>query len=108
MKPFVPVGLAPPHDRRRRQSDKGHQRDGIENQELFRQIISQAFVQKRKTIYNNLKSVRLGNSTEIDWLKVLNAADIEPARRAESLRMAEWEKLIFNLENGSFKVLHSE
>jgi 16S rRNA (adenine1518-N6/adenine1519-N6)-dimethyltransferase len=65
--------------------------------ELFRTVVSAAFVQKRKTIYNNLKNTRLKNSDEIDWLKLLNAAEIEPARRAENLRLEEWEKLVSTL-----------
>ena len=70
----------------------------VEDAELFRAVVSAAFVQKRKTIYNNLRNLRLKNSDEIDWLKVLNAAEIEPVRRAESLRLDEWEKLISNLK----------
>lgn len=65
----------------------------IVDAEQFRKVVSAAFMQKRKTIYNNLK-----NLSEIDCLRALNAAEIEPTRRAESLRLDEWEKLISSLK----------
>jgi 16S rRNA (adenine1518-N6/adenine1519-N6)-dimethyltransferase len=65
----------------------------IVNAELFRKVVSAAFMQKRKTIYNNLKNLK-----EIYCLQALNAAKIEPTRRAESLRLDEWERLISNLK----------
>lgn len=65
----------------------------IENDKLFRQIVSAAFMQKRKTIYNNLKNLKLENQTEIDWLQILAKAEIEPTRRAETLDLEEWRNL---------------
>jgi 16S rRNA (adenine1518-N6/adenine1519-N6)-dimethyltransferase len=64
----------------------------IEDAALFRQIVSAAFRQKRKTIYNNLKTLESG---AVDWLKILEAADIEPHRRAENLSLDEWKNLYF-------------
>ena len=54
----------------------------------FRELVSAAFGQKRKTILNNLKA------KFPDAESVLRASEIEPARRAESLELAEWFRLI--------------
>lgn len=66
---------------------------------LFRRIVSAAFLQKRKTIYNNLKNVRYENQPQIDWLKILQTAEIEPVRRAETLTLKEWRNLCKSIEN---------
>ncbi|HMJ07609.1 MAG TPA: 16S rRNA (adenine(1518)-N(6)/adenine(1519)-N(6))-dimethyltransferase RsmA, partial [Pyrinomonadaceae bacterium] len=50
----------------------------------FRNLVSSAFAQKRKTIFNNLKN----NHENIREL--LEAAGIDPSRRAETLTLAEW------------------
>jgi 16S rRNA (adenine1518-N6/adenine1519-N6)-dimethyltransferase len=53
----------------------------------FRKLVSAAFAQKRKTILNNLKPLS-ARSREL-----LERADIDPARRAESLTLQEWLQL---------------
>lgn len=53
----------------------------------FRELVAVAFGQKRKTILNNLKS-RYSNASQM-----LEAAGIDPRRRAESLSLDEWIKL---------------
>lgn len=59
----------------------------------FREIVSAGFRQKRKTIFNNLK-----NAGEIlynkDLTKILEKAGIEPQRRAETLTLDDWIRLI--------------
>ena len=59
------------------------------NGELFRNLLSVGFAQKRKTIYNNLK-----NAGEIlynrDLSEILLQNEIDPKRRAESLTIDEW------------------
>ena len=70
----------------------------IENDKLFRKIISAAFLQKRKTILNNLKNLKLESHPEIDWLKTLETAEIVSNRRAETLTLEEWRKLCKLLE----------
>ncbi len=56
----------------------------LENEKLFRQIVSAGFRQKRKTILNNLKS-------EFENIeKVLAECGIERQRRAETLTLEEW------------------
>ncbi|MBX7174774.1 MAG: 16S rRNA (adenine(1518)-N(6)/adenine(1519)-N(6))-dimethyltransferase RsmA [Pyrinomonadaceae bacterium] len=60
----------------------------IENENLFKDLISKGFAQKRKTILNNLKLL-FPNAFEI-----LQNCRIEPNRRAESLSLEEWQKII--------------
>jgi len=60
----------------------------IENEQSFRDLVSLGFVQKRKTIFNNLKS-KYPNAGEI-----LEDSSIEPTRRAETLTIDEWVKLV--------------
>lgn len=66
----------------------------IENESLFREIVSAAFVQKRKTIFNNLKNSppalreRIGDVGEF-----LSECEIAPNRRAETLTIEEWRCL---------------
>ena len=66
----------------------------VRDENLFREIVSAAFVQKRKTIFNNLKNSppnlreRLGDVNEL-----LTKYGIEPNRRAETLTIGEWRCL---------------
>lgn len=67
---------------------------GIADEKLFREIVSAGFAQKRKTILNNLKNAppdlrrRFG-----DVNALLNSAEINPSRRAETLTIEEWKSL---------------
>jgi 16S rRNA (adenine1518-N6/adenine1519-N6)-dimethyltransferase len=69
------------------------------NDKLFRKIISAAFFQKRKTIYNNLRNFSLENLPSIDWLKIFELTGIAQNRRAETLTLEEWQSLCKMLEN---------
>lgn len=71
----------------------------IGNEKLFREIASFAFLQKRKTILNNLKNFpqKLG----FDWQKILETVEIEPQRRAETLTNDEWKKLYSAIDEKS-------
>lgn len=66
----------------------------ISNESLFRQIVSAAFVQKRKTIFNNLKNAapelreKFGNIN-----RLLENCRVAPERRAETLSIEEWKRL---------------
>ncbi|MBC7796902.1 MAG: ribosomal RNA small subunit methyltransferase A [Pyrinomonadaceae bacterium] len=66
---------------------------------LFRQIVSCGFAQKRKTIANNLKNSApklLENFDSRGGInEVLLKSEIEPNRRAETLTLDEWKKLAF-------------
>ncbi len=58
--------------------------NSIGDETPFRELISTAFSQKRKTILNNLKHLRA------DAASVLADAAIDPRRRAETLTLEEW------------------
>ncbi len=53
----------------------------------LRRLLAAAFAQKRKTLANNLKAVLP------DHAQVLQAAGIDPSRRAETLTLDEWLRL---------------
>lgn len=59
----------------------------VTDEDAFRALVSTAFMQKRKTILNNLK-VRHPNAAEL-----LERSGIDPRRRAESLTLDEWLRL---------------
>ena len=59
----------------------------VDDERKFRELVSRSFLQKRKTILNNLKPY-LPNA-----LEALNAANIEPMRRSETLSLEEWINL---------------
>ena len=58
-------------------------------------------MQKRKTIFNNLKNAAFKSISkeDLDWLEVLKIANVEPTRRAESLYLEEWENIYFAIRN---------
>jgi 16S rRNA (adenine1518-N6/adenine1519-N6)-dimethyltransferase len=61
------------------------------DRELFMNLVSTAFRQKRKTLHNNLKHASPLNIADANDL--LRSAGIDPARRAETLSIDEWEAL---------------
>lgn len=63
----------------------------IADEKAFRDLLSIGFAQKRKTILNNLKN-KFPNAIEI-----LQNSEIDPARRAETLRLEEWLKLFSHI-----------
>ena len=65
-------------------------RASIGDDESYRRLLSAGFRQKRKTIYNNLKTLPAGAA---GWLEALAAAGVDPSRRAETLTLEEWRKL---------------
>ncbi len=78
----------------------------IENDKLFREIISLGFMQKRKTILNNLKNAQ-GNLLEAieksgGFVSILEKVEIKSKRRAESLTLDEWKSLV-NFINKSYQ-----
>ena len=54
------------------------------NPEIFREVVSTGFAQKRKTILNNLRH-KYSNAES-----VLREAGVDPNRRAETLSLDEW------------------
>ncbi len=65
----------------------------IENEKLLLQIVSCGFMQKRKTIFNNLKNLPQNSLVNVDMKVILDSCEIESTRRAETLEMSEWLKL---------------
>ncbi len=70
----------------------------IKDEKLFREIVSLGFMQKRKTILNNLKngdeSLKIKFEKKGGLSKILEKVEIQPNRRAETLSLDEWQKLI--------------
>ena len=63
----------------------------VADEELFRRVVKSCFIQRRKTIANNL---RAGLGLDRATLSVvLEAADIDPACRAESLAAVQFKGL---------------
>ncbi len=66
----------------------------IKDEKIFREIVSAGFMQKRKTIFNNLKNAptnlreKFGNASQL-----LENCGIEPNRRAETLTIDEWHRI---------------
>ncbi|MFT3745369.1 MAG: 16S rRNA (adenine(1518)-N(6)/adenine(1519)-N(6))-dimethyltransferase RsmA [Pyrinomonadaceae bacterium] len=63
----------------------------IADNKSFRNLVSNSFAQKRKTILNNLKA-NFPNASEM-----LRDSGIDPGRRAETLTLDEWKKLAGNI-----------
>jgi 16S rRNA (adenine1518-N6/adenine1519-N6)-dimethyltransferase len=62
-------------------------RSSVDDEYLFRKLVSASFAQRRKTILNNLKS------TTPNAVDLLEAASIDGKRRAETLTISEWADL---------------
>lgn len=67
----------------------------LETEKLFKEIISAGFAQKRKTISNNLKNY-LKDKDETE--RVLINSEIESNRRAETLTIEEWKKIVTEIQ----------
>lgn len=66
----------------------------VGDEDLFRNVVSRSFAQKRKTILNNLKG------SYLDATDILDAANIDGGRRAETLTPDEWQTLTAEIEKG--------
>jgi 16S rRNA (adenine1518-N6/adenine1519-N6)-dimethyltransferase len=74
----------------------------VANQQLFWSIVSTSFAQRRKTIFNNLRNATADLRSRIEQtggpLPLLEKANIDARRRAETLTLAEWDRLSRLLE----------
>jgi 16S rRNA (adenine1518-N6/adenine1519-N6)-dimethyltransferase len=74
------------------------------DERLFLRVVSTGFAQKRKTILNNLRAAPEDLRSLVEAAggaqTALEAAGIEPRRRAEALALAEWVGLVQRLESG--------
>jgi 16S rRNA (adenine1518-N6/adenine1519-N6)-dimethyltransferase len=75
----------------------------VADETLLWQLVSAGFAQRRKTIYNNLRSAPAALAERINEHgganAVLAAAELDSQRRAETLTLAEWSRLTRALEN---------
>jgi 16S rRNA (adenine1518-N6/adenine1519-N6)-dimethyltransferase len=72
------------------------------DEKLFTRLVGACFAQKRKTIFNNLRSAPEDLSALVESaggvVNLLGAANVDPQRRAESLTLGEWAALVAKLE----------
>jgi 16S rRNA (adenine1518-N6/adenine1519-N6)-dimethyltransferase len=75
------------------------------DQELLWQTVSAGFAQRRKTILNNLRGAPASLRERIEGRGgapfVLNVAEVEPQRRAETLTLEDWSRLAHAIEGGA-------
>lgn len=64
----------------------------VEDEPALRELLSTSFAQKRKTILNNLKALFPDASA------ILERSAIDPSRRAESLELEEWLRLLRDIK----------
>ena len=76
----------------------------VKNETLFFKLIRAAFVQRRKTIWNNLL-IRYGKTDAVkaELTRGLEIAGIEPKRRGEAISIAEYAKLADALDEEVLK-----
>lgn len=66
----------------------------VDNLEKFHHLIQICFVQRRKTIWNNLRNAAKDLDLSLEQLETaLDQAQIEKARRAESLTLEDYQRL---------------
>lgn len=66
----------------------------VDNSEKFHHLIQTCFVQRRKTIWNNLRNAAKDLDLSLEQLETaLDEAHIEKARRAESLTLEDYQRL---------------
>ncbi|PZE19193.1 16S rRNA (adenine(1518)-N(6)/adenine(1519)-N(6))-dimethyltransferase RsmA [Paenibacillus xerothermodurans] len=65
----------------------------VQDEEFFFDVVQASFVQRRKTIYNNLAARFFSKETKSQLEPVLRQADIDPSRRGETLSMGEFARL---------------
>ncbi|HEY6189844.1 MAG TPA: 16S rRNA (adenine(1518)-N(6)/adenine(1519)-N(6))-dimethyltransferase RsmA [Pyrinomonadaceae bacterium] len=77
----------------------------VEDEALFRQLVSAGFAQRRKTILNNLRgapdALRLRIEEAGGAGPLLEAAGVAPVRRAETLTLEEWARVARIIEGTS-------
>lgn len=72
----------------------------VNDEALFIELTKTLFAQRRKTIHNNLRAgwTRLGLSSAEQIKSALEAAELDPQRRAETLTIAELARLTNKIE----------
>jgi 16S rRNA (adenine1518-N6/adenine1519-N6)-dimethyltransferase len=79
-----------------------HVATDVKDEALLWRVVSAGFAQRRKTILNNLRAAHDDLRTLIEIkggaARLLEAAQIEPQRRAETLKLDEWGRVARLLE----------
>lgn len=74
----------------------------VQDEELLWRLVSAGFAQRRKTIFNNLRSAPFELTSRLERaggpLPALEASQIAPNRRAETLSLEEWAALTRTIE----------
>ncbi|MFC5452659.1 16S rRNA (adenine(1518)-N(6)/adenine(1519)-N(6))-dimethyltransferase RsmA [Paenibacillus aestuarii] len=65
----------------------------VADEAFFFEVVQASFVQRRKTIYNNLAARFFSKETKSELEAILLACGIEPQRRGETLSMEEYARL---------------
>ncbi|MEC0213742.1 rRNA adenine dimethyltransferase family protein, partial [Paenibacillus ehimensis] len=65
----------------------------VEDESFFFDVVQASFVQRRKTIYNNLAARYFTKETKGQLEGILRNAGIEPSRRGETLSIEEYSVL---------------
>ncbi|WP_281883862.1 16S rRNA (adenine(1518)-N(6)/adenine(1519)-N(6))-dimethyltransferase RsmA [Paenibacillus sp. YYML68] len=65
----------------------------VDDEAFFFEVIQASFVQRRKTLYNNLSAKYFTKETKPELEQLLHGIGIEPSRRGETLSMEEYAKL---------------
>jgi len=70
----------------------------VADEAFFFEVVQASFVQRRKTIYNNLGARFFSKETKSELEAILLACGIEPQRRGETLSMEEYARLCAALQ----------
>ena len=80
---------------------RGLAADDVRGGRLFPKLVGAGFAQKRKTIFNNLRAAAGEVGAAVERFggaqALLEAASIDPSRRAESLTVEDWSRLASSL-----------
>jgi 16S rRNA (adenine1518-N6/adenine1519-N6)-dimethyltransferase len=65
----------------------------VQDEDFFFEVVRSCFVQRRKTIYNNLAARFFTKETKPELEALLHSIGIDPVRRGETLSMEEYARL---------------
>jgi 16S rRNA (adenine1518-N6/adenine1519-N6)-dimethyltransferase len=65
----------------------------VQDEDFFFEVVRASFVQRRKTIYNNLQTRFFTKETKTELEALLRDCGIDPVRRGETLSMEEYARL---------------
>ncbi|MDA0999310.1 MAG: 16S rRNA (adenine(1518)-N(6)/adenine(1519)-N(6))-dimethyltransferase RsmA [bacterium] len=65
----------------------------VPDTDRYFQLIRAAFAHRRKTLFNNLRTIRGAGDSAIDWSAILDDAGIDPNTRAETLEAEDFARI---------------